>query len=847
VAESRSAYQRRCARDGLDTIDKLDSTRSRDGGVADQLEVNFKMAHRTTPFVEDQGEHTASDSQTDRRSSRVVTDWYIRHASLMWCAVNVVAAAIVAAIAWDHTPHGILVGWLLFTSLNAVLYVAVSHNRDRWMQLGSDNSDASHVAMALAFGVSWGASLAIFGPYLSTHNVYLLIAVCLFISTLALPVFTLHHGAYPLFIIPVAALTLAGLSRNTSVDHIEIYVGLIFIVVLLLATVYATFIRMAVAALSGFSGISNVDAVTKTVDLPLLIEQRIRALKRLVREQRRATATLDAIGEAIITTNGSGLIDYMNPVAEVLTGVQFEEANGRRIEEVVNINLHSTENLIGELIEASHSGGRVHGSGEHTMLKRRDGVEYEVEYQITAIRNEQEEITGTSCLIRDVTTKQNLIKNVAWRSTHDPLTNLINRTEFEERIKNLLTYSSNDDNKRHALCFIDFDQFKFINDAHGIECGNHVLQSIALEIKQKIRGADTLARIGEDKFGVLLYSCPIDKARLIAEGLCRLIQDFQIDWGGIDLPLSVSVGVVGMDPTADNLTDILSGAEAACGCAKKDGGNRVHAFYASKQFRQYRTESASRLREIQSAVRSNRFELYFQPIHPIGGDDYQPRSCELLLRMPGDTGAVVSPRDLLADAEHYQLMPEIDRWTAKAAIDALRLNHPVLNDMDTVCINISGQSINDIRFLEFIVGLLDSTVDNTRICFNISEANLISNVDRARFFIATLKELGCRIALDDFGSGIGSFELLNQLQVDYLKINAGFVRKMAYNSVDYEIVLALIRIAKTLRIKTIASGVTTIATKNSLLAMGIDYIQGFLFDQPRPMSTGSEATHSPAS
>jgi EAL domain-containing protein (putative c-di-GMP-specific phosphodiesterase class I) len=215
----------------------------------------------------------------------------------------------------------------------------------------------------------------------------------------------------------------------------------------------------------------------------------------------------------------------------------------------------------------------------------------------------------------------------------------------------------------------------------------------------------------------------------------------------------------------------------------------------------------------------------------------------VLLRMSNGLGEVLSPRDFLLTADRFQLMPDIDRWVTKATIDALRLNYPALNEMETVYINISGQSINDDRFLEFIVDLLDDDFDNHRICFDISEASLISSIERARFFIATLKELGCRIALDDFGLGTSSFELLKRLEVNYLKINANFIRNMAYSSVDYEIVLALSRIAKTLHVKTIAQGVTTLATKDSLLGMGVDYVQGLLVDQPRPVLIENNTTH----
>ncbi|MDP6183365.1 MAG: EAL domain-containing protein [Gammaproteobacteria bacterium] len=801
------------------------------------------MIRKETSLSVGSDDLTASVAHDQDRSTRIVDAWYRQRASSLWCAVNIIAGLSFAVIGWDHVPHSIMIAWLLFTSLNGVLYLAISHGFFRRIQDDFENSTALQFGMALAFGTTWGVCFLIIGVFVPLRETFLLLSLCLVVSVLALPVFAFHRGAYPAFAIPVAAFAIAGLNGNPNVEYVELCVGLALLAILVLATIYAKFVRTVVTTLNRFIGVVDSDQISERGALSTLFEQRIRALNRLVGEQRRATATLDAIGEAIVTTNEDGLIDYMNPVAEVLTGVEFKTANGRRIEDVVNISSHGQNNMVSGLMESSLSAQHVQSSGERTVLKRRDGVEYEVEYQISAIRDHRGEIAGSSCLLRDVTIKRNLLKNVAWRSTHDPLTNLINRTEFEDRIKNLLEAATDDSGKRHALCFVDFDQFKFINETHGVEGGDYVLKSIALELKQKIRGADTLARIGEDKFAALLYSCPVDKARLIAEGLRRLVENFQADWDGVDLSFSVSIGVIEIDPSTDELSDVLSGAEAACECAKKDSGNRVHVSYSDVDAHRHRSDSAKRLRDIQSAIHSDRFELYLQQIHPIRGGDHEPRTCELLLRMREANGEVLSPRDFVIAAERYHLMPSIDRWVTKAAVDALRVNHPALSRMETACIGISGQSINDDRFLEFVVELLDEDVDGNRICFDIAEATLISSIERAHFFIATLKEFGCRVALDDIGLGVSSFELLKCLQLDYLKIGSSFVRNMTYNSADYEIVLALSRIAKTLGIRTIAEGVTTLAAKDSLMGMGVDYVQGFLIDRPHPLSDGRVVTH----
>ena len=812
--------------------------------ASEQALPDRKMEFQASNSIAQLGDRFAG-GQADNRPFREVSDWYIRRAGTWWCAVNLVTALACTVIGWDHAQHVVIITWLVFTSLNAALYVLISHNISPWIRPIDVHANSTHIGMACIFGITWGICCIILGPVLPAGNISLLICVGVLVTAAAVPVFAFHRGAYPVFAIMFAPLAAAGLGNSLQLEYVEIFVGLSFIVALVLAAMYATFIRRVIKTLAGFANIGTIEDKASTTDLSSLFEQRIRVLKQLVRKQRSATATLDAIGEAIITTNEADLIDYMNPVAEVLTGIRFHEAQDQGIETVVNITSPSGENLLHGLIERCRAGTNVRRNDDGSILRRRDGVEYEVEYQLSGIRNDRGNIIGTSFLVRDVTTKRNLIKNIAWRSTHDPLTNLINRTEFEERINKLISANMDTDHKRHALCLIDFDRFKLINEAHGIEGGNHLLKSIAVELKQKIRGADTLARIGDDKFGVLLYACPIDKARLIAEGLRHIVEDFQIDWDGVDLSFSVSIGVVDINPAEDDLTDVFNRAEAACEWAKKSSGNRVYTFDKNEQTGQRHGEHTERLREIQSAIQSDRLELYFQPIHPIRDADGRFDACELLLRLRDSAEEDISPRDFLLSAGRYQLIPELDRWAIKATVDAIRMNHPALADMETICVNISGQSINDERFLEFIVDLLDDDVDvdNGRICFDISEIRLISSIERAQFFIATLKELGCRIALDDFGIGTSSFELMKHLQVDYLKINAGFIRNMASNSVDYEIVLALSRIAKTLKIKTIAEGVTTFAAKDSLLGMGVDYVQGLLIDQPRPVRIAEGARH----
>jgi len=283
------------------------------------------------------------------------------------------------------------------------------------------------------------------------------------------------------------------------------------------------------------------------------------------------------------------------------------------------------------------------------------------------------------------------------------------------------------------------------------------------------------------------------------------------------------------------MTDILIAADSACLSAKKEGGNRVFTISDGDSADGSKHNEIERIRGIQNALRDNQLTLYTQVVHENAGNE-RVKHCEILLRIEDAQGQISAPRELLAAAERFQIMPDLDRWATKASLDAVRFAHPGLRDMETIFINLSGQSLNDDKFLAYLISELeDESLPSEKLCFEISHASLISSIDRASYFVANLKEYGCQIALNDFGFAMHAFELLKRLQIDYLKIDAQFTRNMAHNSVDYEIVLALSRIAKTLRIQTIAEGVSTVALKQALEGMGIDFVQGMLIDEPRPI------------
>ncbi len=568
-------------------------------------------------------------------------------------------------------------------------------------------------------------------------------------------------------------------------------------------------------------------------------------LQQVLGEHRQLQSAVHALSDGIVCIDGSGRVEFINPVAEVLTGFTLREARGQYVNHVVCLQSTGSKDLAAHIAFETMRDGGVRRGDDNTALRRRDGVVYGIEYAVSARAHPAagDAAPGAVFSLRDVTERRNALRLMSWRAAHDPLTGLVNRTDFEQRLHEAITREVVGPTAGHALLVLDIDHFTFINDTFGTAAADHLLKELAELLRQQIRGVDLLARLDGDRFGILLLHCPFDKAALIAEALRTQIERTTCAWQEHELNARVSVGLVEVTAHDLGLADLFSAADYACGCAKKAGGNRVHALRTSDEHFRRRDQYFTRIKEIQAALRYDRFELFFQSVLPIDHGTQKLNYCELLLRMRAEDSELVSPRDFLLTAERYHLLPELDRWTVKAALDVMRLNHPNLAKMDVIAINVSAQSVSDEKFAEFAINAIrESEVSPPRICFEIAESHLIRQWDKACIFIATVKELGCRVALDGFGLGTHSFQLLKRLHVDYLKVHEDFVRNITTNSVDYEVVLGISRVAKTLRIDTIASGVSNLATREVLRGMGVDYAQGFLVDQPRPVAM-SNAVH----
>ena len=421
------------------------------------------------------------------------------------------------------------------------------------------------------------------------------------------------------------------------------------------------------------------------------------------------------------------------------------------------------------------------------------------------------------------------------QATHDTLTGLVNRAEFERRLTHLLASAS--PHNPHALLYLDLDQFKVVNDTCGHVAGDDLLRQISALLRTKLRARDTLARLGGDEFGVLLDHCPVAEAKRVADALRELLRAFRFGWQDKSFTIGVSIGLVPLAAAGETLSSVFSAADAACYAAKETGRNRVHLYQADDRMLAQRDGEMRWIPRIEQALSEGRFRLYYQPIHAFG--PWAIRHGEILLRMVDEQGRIVLPGAFIPAAERYGLMLTIDQWVVSKSLEALKI---IADDAGVFTINISGQSLGAAEFLEFVTDRIKETrVTPDRLCFEITETAAVSELGHVLRFINTLKGVGCRFALDDFGTGLSSFSYLKTLPVDYLKIDGSFIRELAADDIDRAMVEAVNRIGHRMGLSTIAEGVESEAVARKVEEIGVDYGQGYGLAKPQPLHLGHTA------
>ena len=559
------------------------------------------------------------------------------------------------------------------------------------------------------------------------------------------------------------------------------------------------------------------------------ITERKRAEQAIYAEKDRAQVTLQSIGDAVISTNAAARIDYLNPVAERLTGWSLEEARGRPIGEVLQFIDEATRKPVAYTLDRVLQAGETSVPSDRNVLVNRRGEELAIQDTASPIRNREGAAIGAVIVFGDVTKERRLKRALSYQASHDALTGLINRREFDARLESAVSSAQRGDGE-YVLLYVDLDQFKVVNDTCGHSAGDRLLRDITSLLQTRVRASDTIARLGGDEFGLLLERCSLEQAERVADSIRQSIHGYRFLWGANSLSVGASIGVVRIARDTTSAAAVLSAADIACYAAKDGGRNRVQVYE--------RDHGTSRHREMQwvgriaRAVEDGRLELYAQRIVGVSRAAGDQPFFELMVRLRDEDGSLVPPSEFIPAAERYNVMVMVDRWVVSRAVELLQDCVRANRRMPLVAVNLSGTSINDEDFLEFVLArLVDERVARA-LCFEITETAAVASLSKATYVMRELKARGCRFALDDFGSGVSSFVYLKTLPVDFLKIDGHFAAHVATDIIDRSMVEAIAKIGAAMQVATIAEKVESAEVLAVLKQIGVDYIQGFHLAEP---------------
>ncbi|MGH9531596.1 MAG: EAL domain-containing protein [Terriglobales bacterium] len=574
------------------------------------------------------------------------------------------------------------------------------------------------------------------------------------------------------------------------------------------------------------------------------IDEEKRLRSQLDRSQTHVQLLLDATEEGIVGLDDVGTCSFVNPAALTMLGCATDQLLGRDFADVVRHTRESGEELLGHdsPIHRCLTEGKRYRSASDDQFRCGDRV-FPVEMSVSPIVMGKSN-TGAVVAFHDVSEKRALAHQLRHQALHDPLTGLMNRRGFEARLNELLA-SARSENRRHALCYLDLDQFKVVNDTCGHVAGDELLRQLPAVFTPCLRERDVVVRLGGDEFAVLLEDCPLEAASGIAQKLRDVVRDFRFVWQQRSFAVGASIGVVGI--TADNQgpVSVLGAADSACYVAKEQGPNHVHVSYPHDLAIIRRRGEMRWVARLRHAIEENHFRLHYQSIAALNAPETathgaSPTSHELLIRLADAKEGLILPGAFLPAAERYHLIYAVDQWVVDNAMrylgQALR-SHPELAHHH-FGINLSGDSLHEEGLLSHIEQAFSRHgVPPGMIYFEVTETAAISNLSAASEVMRGIKRLGCRLALDDFGSGMSSFSYLKNLPVDYLKIDGSFIRDIVKNPVDQAIVRAAQAVGRALGIATVAEFVETTEILELLRGMGVGFAQGYAIARPAPLES----------
>ena len=722
-----------------------------------------------------------------------------------------VAVAMAAAFA-GFVPWQWIAAWLgTFLAIGAIRLVVFSHVAHRVPE-GPSLRWWGHLAvvLSLAQGLAW-LPLLWFAHVAGAVSVTLLVGLVFgLFATGIVSIVGLYPPVYWAYVLP---LVLGGFAWLTVIPDRQPAVALAFLVA------------------AGFMLRGAIDSSRQLRRSVARRRETSELAQRLGLAKRRFQLTLASIGDAVITTGPDARVEYMNRAAEQLTGWTAEQASGRHLTSVLALVDSAPGQALTVLIETCLARGAPVNRDEDARLLPRggDGEERLVQIGISPLQDDPGEVRGLVAVIRDVTELRGMARQVRHQGLYDTLTGLPNRPGFQAVLREVLADHARSEQPA-VMCWFDLDRFKLVNDACGHAAGDEMLRQIAGQMLVQLPEGATLARMGGDEFALLLPGYDLDQATALAEGIRDEIARFRFPWADRVFNPGVSVGVVTVS-VRDGVGAILAAADTACYIAKEQGSNRVHVADPDDITLSDRHGQVEWAAKVQNALDEDRFRLRYQRLEALQPD--LPTKVEFLLTMIDDDGTLAGPAQFLPAAERFGLMPALDRHVVHMAMNVVVQCPRELAGVEQFAINLSGQSINDPEFLGFVLEAVRETgVDPTRLCFEITETAVISNMTRAQAFIARLREQGCRFSLDDFGSGLSSFGYLRALPVDCLKIDGQFVRNLATDQVDQSMVRCINQVGHTMGMLTVAEFVEDAAALERVRALGVDYAPGYAVHHP---------------
>lgn len=551
-------------------------------------------------------------------------------------------------------------------------------------------------------------------------------------------------------------------------------------------------------------------------------------------EKERSLITLNSIGEGIITLAMDATVKSINPIAQRLLQQSAQQVIGQPLVDVLNLLDAHTQSKKTQLLRASIAKVIEHKSPVSISGVVVQDKEYNLRCTFAAIMDQQQQVVGIVIVLHDTTDMYAMTRELEYEATHDSLTGLTNRREFDRRLKHCVLNAQEEDSS-HALLYIDLDQFKLVNDTCGHVAGDELLKQISRLIESRVASGHLIARLGGDEFALILYNCPQQKAYSIAEDIRYSIEQFRFIWDQKNFTLGVSIGLVVIDQRIQNHEQLLSWADIACYIAKDKGRNQVHLYVEDDNESHRRHNEMHWVAQINHALESNAFVLYRQPLQKLA-DSQEKDHYEVLIRMRDSEGNIVNPGAFLPAAERYGMMLAVDRWVITNTVQFFQDNPDKLTNLELCSIHLSAHSLVNKELLSFLERLLrDKHELCHKLCFEITETAVVSNLIQANDFIKKLKSFGCKMALDDFGSGMASFGYLKDLDVDILKIDGSFVRNCADDLIDLAIVESIHDIAQVMNMQTVAEWAEDANTVSVLQKIGVDYVQGYAIGKPVPL------------